>query len=130
MKTRPDRQLISDALSLAVDSGPCESDRTFFLQQPQRNFRLRPAWTVEVEEAARYDGITTELPDGWCWWMLVHQIVRHKVRFRWLIAAPHDLSIDPPEPVARAVWRACIPPAWKKQVRTLQHNFARKGGRA
>ena len=129
MSFRPDSKIVQgDALTLAVDTGPCESDRVFFRQHPQRSFRLRPAWTIEIEDTARYDGMPNELPDGCSWWMLVHQIVRGKVRLRWLIAAPHDLQmIDPPEKVALDLWRSCIPAEWKERTRDLQREFARMG---
>jgi hypothetical protein len=117
-----------DALTLAVDTGPCESDRLFFRQHPQRTFRLRPAWTIEIEDFARRGGISSrELPDGLCWWMLVHQLAARAVRLRMPLAAPHYWPPDPPENVARDVWRARAPREWKKHARTLRRELARLG---
>src|SRR5262245_50749576 len=59
-----------DDIALAVDTRPCESDRVFFGQHPERNFRLRPAWGVEIEDFARRGGIVRELSNGLCWWIL------------------------------------------------------------
>src|SRR5262249_37682615 len=39
-------------------------------QHPERNFRLRPAWGVEIEDFARRGGIVRELSNGLCWWIL------------------------------------------------------------
>jgi hypothetical protein len=115
-----------DDISLAVDTGPCESDRAFFRQHPQRNFRLRPAWSVEVEDFARRGGISPrELPDGLCWWILVHQLVRHKIRLRWPLPAPHTFFPDPPENIVRDIWRDHVPRDWKKHTRELQRDALR-----
>ena len=125
--TSHDRQIIKgDALSVAIDTGPCESDRTFFRQHPQRSFRLRPAWTIEVEDTARNDGMPNDLPDGHSWFVIVHRIARG-VRLRWLIAAPQDLPIDPPEQLVLDFWRTHIPPELKEHTRELQQQYARLG---
>jgi hypothetical protein len=114
-----------DAIMIAVDAGPCESDRAFFRAQPQRNFRLRPAWACEIEDFARQGGIKRELPDGLCWWILVHQLVRHKIRLRWPLAAPHHFYPDPPENVVRDVWRDRVPREWKRRCRELRRDCTR-----
>jgi len=93
----------ADDIVLAVDTGPCESDRVFFRQHPRRNFRLRPAWSVEIEDFARH-GLVPELSSGLCWWILVYQLA-HGWRMRWPFPAPHYYPPDPPEQVARDVWR-------------------------
>jgi len=116
-----------DALTLAVDTGPCESDRAFFRQHPRRNFRLRPAWMCEIQDFARRGGVSDEPPDGFCWWILVYQLATGKIRLRLPLQAPHDNDLDPPEDVVRNVWREYAPPEWKKHARTLRHEFARWG---
>jgi hypothetical protein len=111
-----------DDISRAVDTGPCESDRAFFRQHPQRSFRLRPAWSVEIEDFARRGGITPrELPDGLCWWILVHQLIPHKIRLRYPLAAPHTFFPDPPENIVRNVWRDHVP----RDARAKSHAFKR-----
>jgi len=118
--------LLSDQeLCEQVDAGACESDRAFFRQHPQRNFRLRPAWAAEIEEFARKGAIECKLPDGLCWWILVHQLVRYKVRLRWPLSAPHDCGPDPPENMVRQVWHRRVPHEWKKKSHTLQRDVTR-----
>jgi hypothetical protein len=107
-----------------VDAGACESDRAFFRHHPQRNFRVRPAWAAEVEEFIRQGGITSAPPrPGWCWWVSVHQLVRNKVRLRWALMLPHDAPADPPENIARQVWRRRVPPAVRKRSRALKRDI-------
>ena len=118
--------LLSDQeLCERVDAGACESDRAFFRQHPQRNFRLRPAWAVEIEEFARKGTIERKLPDELCWWVLVHQLIAHKVRLRWPLPGPHDFYPGPPEEIALAVWDQNVPLAWKQLVRDLQCDVTR-----
>jgi len=118
--------LLSDQeLCERVDAGACESDRAFFRQHPQRNFRLRPAWAVEIEDFARKGAIERKLPDELCWWVLVHQLIQHKIRLRWPLAAPHDFYPDPPENIARDVWRKQVPREWKQRTRDLQRDITR-----
>jgi hypothetical protein len=57
-----------------VEDVVLSSDRTFFEQHPRRQFRVRPAWDVEIEDFARAGAILRTLPDGLCWWFVVHQI--------------------------------------------------------
>src|SRR5262249_28235110 len=112
-----------DALTEAIDTGPCESDRTFFRHHPRRNFRLRPAWTVEIEDFIRRGGIKTHaLPDGACWWMLVRKLAPHW-RVRYPIVAPSDLFPDPPEDIARVIWHWYLSRSQQRLVRTLQHKL-------
>jgi len=117
--------LSDQELGERVDAGPCESDRAFFRQHPQRNFRLRPAWTAEIEDFARQGVIKRELPSDLCWWVLVHQLVPHKARLRWPLAAPHHYYADPPEKIARKIWLRHVQRAWKKKSRALQDGIAR-----
>src|SRR5262249_40378261 len=114
-----------DALTEAVDTGPCESDRAFFRHNPRRNFRLRPAWTCEIEDFARHNKNTPELPDGWCWWVLVHQLVYDQVRMRWPIPAPHTYYPDPPENIVQKIWREQLPRKTHKKTREIQHALLR-----
>jgi hypothetical protein len=109
----------------AVATGACESDRTFFRQQPQRNFRLRPAWSAEIEDFVRHGVIVRDLPDGLCWWVVVHQIVPHRLRARWPLAAPHHFYPDPPENVAREIWRRRVPREQRAKTRALQRDTLR-----
>jgi hypothetical protein len=95
----------SAELGAQVDAGACESDRAFFRQHPRRSFRLRPSWAAEIEEFARHGTVERDLPDGLCWWVIVHQLVPHKLRMRWPLPAPHYFFPDPPEEIARKIWR-------------------------
>jgi len=114
-----------DALDELIDTGPCESDRTFFRHHPRRNFRLRPAWTIEIDDFIHRGGIKThDLPDGTCWWMLVRKLAPHW-RVRYPIVAPDYLFADPPEEIVHGVWRRYMPPSWKKLVRDLQRKISR-----
>jgi hypothetical protein len=115
-----------DEISLAVDTGPCESDRTFFRQHPQRNFRLRPAWTCEIQDFARHHhAISGKPPDGYCWWIIVHQLVQHKIRLRWPLLAPHHFYPDPPENIVRDVWRERVPHEARAKSRALKRDALR-----
>jgi hypothetical protein len=114
-----------DAITQAVDTGACESDRAFFRQHPQRNFRLRPAWSAEIEDFARPGVIIRELPDGLCWWVIVHQLVQHKIRLRWPLAAPHAFYPDPPETIVRDVWRKRVPRDARDKSRALRRDALR-----
>src|SRR5262249_24392670 len=91
------------------------SDRKFFEQQPRREFRLRPAWAVEVADFARH-GMDPALPDGACWWVAVHR-VHEKLRQRTPFGAPHWLPTQSSEAEARRMWHRVCPPRWKELVR-------------
>src|SRR5262245_43471918 len=107
IRSGADMTALSDQeLAKRVDAGACESDRAFFRQHPGHNFRLRRAWAVEMEDFARKGAIKRELPADLCWWILVHQLIPHKIRLRWPLAAPHSFSPDPPENIARGVSQA------------------------
>src|SRR5215471_4427255 len=107
--------LSDQELGERIDAGPCESDRAFFRQHPQRNFRLRPAWAAEIEEFTRQGTIKRVLPADLCWWVLVHQIIPHKARLRWPLSAPHHYCADLAEDFARQVWVRCVSREWKKK---------------
>jgi hypothetical protein len=93
-----------DDLTRQGDEGPCESDRIFFRQHPKRRFRLRPAWTCEIEAFARHGGRLEEPPAGLMWWISVRQIAEG-VRARLLLGAPHHLPVETSEADARRIWR-------------------------
>jgi hypothetical protein len=97
----------------------------FFQQHPRRNFRLRPAWTVEIEDLVRRGAIAGRLPEGLCWWVLVCQLVPGKVRMRWPLAAPHTSFADPPENIVRGVWRDVVPREWRQRARKMQRDVTR-----
>ena len=101
-----------DALTQAVEDGPCESDRRFFKQHPARCYRLRPAWACEIAHFARADlaisarpdsAFSRELPADHCWWIAVRQ-VRPGARIRVPFQAPHDLPPESSEDDARGIW--------------------------
>jgi hypothetical protein len=106
-----------------VDAGASESDRLFFRQQPSRNFRLRPAWTDEIELFARQGSITGTPAADCCWWVLVHQLVKDTVRVRWPVVGPLGAMPDPPENVAQHVWKLVVPPDVREQARTLRRDI-------
>jgi hypothetical protein len=112
-----------DEIARQVDTGACESDRAFFRQHPRRSFRLRPAWAAEIEDFARHGVIQRELPNGLCWWILVHQLVPNKVRLRWPLAASHSACPDPPEKTVREVWMRHVPSECRKSTRSLQRDI-------
>jgi hypothetical protein len=123
--TDPLHELSNQELGERADASAGESDRTFFRQHPQRNFRLRPAWAAEIEEFTRNGTIKRDLPADLCWWILVHQIVPHKARLRWPLSAPHHYYADPPEKIVRKIWLRRVPREWKKKSRTLQREITR-----
>lgn len=77
------------------------SDREFFKTHPQRQYRLRPAWDIELKDQEVMTGdVSPPLCDGHCWWTIVYQVTPG-VRARQCFQAPHDLPIDPPEAACR-----------------------------
>ena len=95
-----------DELAQLLDDVVMVSDRKFFIQHPGREFRIRPAWEIEVEQIARVNSsnVTAQpIADDHCWWTLVWQ-VSPGMRMRHLFSAPHDLDPEPPEAVAHSIW--------------------------
>jgi hypothetical protein len=81
------------------------SDRAFFLQHPQRCFRLRPAWDIELEHLTRHSGEPLPtLQAGLCWWVVVRNYAPG-VRGRFPFAAPHDLPTETSEETASEIFR-------------------------
>jgi hypothetical protein len=76
-----------------VEDVVLSSDRNFFDQQPRRRFRIRPAFDVEIEDFARHGVIERILPEGLCWWVVVHQITSGFrcaiISTRWYGTASH-----------------------------------------
>lgn len=103
------------------------SDRTFFEQHPRRSFRVRRAWDVEIEDFARHVVIERNLPDGLCWWVIVHQIAPG-LRMRFPLAAPHHFPTEVPEVDARRVWNQRCPKEWKQRLKKFKRD--RRAGRA
>jgi hypothetical protein len=98
------------------------SDRTFFDQHPRRQFRVRPAFAVEIEDFARHGAIQRTLPEELCWWTVVHQI-RPGIRMRFPLAAPHHFPTEVPEGQARNVWAGRCPPEWKRKIRDIKRRL-------
>ena len=92
------------------------SDRTFFERHARRCFHVRPAFDVEIEGFARAGVIQRELPEGLCWWIVVHQI-HPGMRMRFPLAAPHHFPTEVSEEAAQRVWARRCPPEWKRKIR-------------
>jgi hypothetical protein len=121
MRHLSDRDIINLVEEIAL-----ASDRKFFDQHPQRNYRIRPAWEFEVENFSRACGYRAQAPEGHCWWTLVHRFGRG-VRGRLLFTASHELSPHgTPEATARSLWDALCPPKHKRGLRAFQRELAKK----
>jgi hypothetical protein len=119
--------LLGDELTRQVDEGPSASDRIFFRLHPRRSFRLRRAWLCEVEAFVRKAGMNPELPDDWCWWIVVHQLAPG-ARMGIPVGAPHQLPVETSEADARRVFQRAAAPKWKKLAREIKRDA--KGGNA
>jgi hypothetical protein len=107
-------RLSDDELERRVDETAMASDRTFFKQHPQRNYRIRPAWNIEVEHLARHfeDPLVAPPPDR-CWWIAVRRVAPG-LRARFLFHAPDEPpSSEIPEKYARRIWEYLAPPECK-----------------
>jgi hypothetical protein len=98
------------------------SDRAFFREHPKRRFRLRPAWTAEIEDFARHGAIWRELPDGLMWWVIVHQLTPG-VRMRLPLSAPHHFPTEVSEADARHVWRQRCPCEWQTKLQQARREL-------
>jgi hypothetical protein len=107
-----------------VEDVVLSSDRAFFDQHPRRQFRVRPAFDVEIEDFARHGAIERTLPEELCWWVTVHQI-RPGIRMRFPLAAPHHFPTEVSEITARDVWAKRCPSEWKRKVRDIKHRLAK-----
>src|SRR5262249_23126591 len=86
------------------------ADRAFFAENPQREFRVRPAAAAEVAHFRRHSRTNLEVPPGFSWWLvarLIHASARCRVPF---ISARH---ISDDEDQARAIWEVTASPRWK-----------------
>ena len=113
-----------DELTERVDAIACEFDRTFFKQHPQRRFRLRPAWDIEIEDFARNGGIQGSPLEGHCWWIVVRRL-GPGLRSRLPFSASHNLSPETSEREAREMWKRACPPEWRKRFRKLERKLER-----
>lgn len=63
-------------------------------------------------------------PDGFCWWVVVHQYspgVRGRIPFQ----GPHQLPPDgAPEPVARRIWKSACTGEFKQLSQALERKIA------
>jgi hypothetical protein len=80
-----------------------ESDRTFFRQHPERDFRVRPMWDIELEEFACHGGPLPFLITGWCWWAAIRQL-EPGLRARFPFPAPHNFPTELSEDNASEVF--------------------------
>jgi hypothetical protein len=84
------------------------SDRKFFRQHPRRQYRVRPAWAIEMEDFRRHGDIP-DLRDGLMWWVAVRE-VRRGWRMRIPFVAPAALPPgDIAEDDALFVWEQVTP---------------------
>ena len=122
---------LGDLLAQVEDTA-WPSDRAYFEARPQRSYRVRPAWEVEIRGALSvHEGRALAasemlpLPPGDCWWVIVHQIAPG-VRMRFPFPCFHDMDPDPPEKVCKRIYRALSDtlPELKKFVRQLQQQMA------
>jgi hypothetical protein len=97
----------NDDIIALVEEVVWASDRTFFQQHPGRQYRLRPAWQVEVEDFVRHGGGAADLCDGHCWWVVVHQMAPG-FRYRVPFSAPHHLPTEAPEREARRMFKSLM----------------------
>jgi hypothetical protein len=85
-------------------------DRKFFDDNPQREFRIRPAEAVEIAEVELAHSIAVPIPPGNGAYILVRQFAPG-VRLRRMIIVPViDPWTEPPEAVARWAYRKFAPP--------------------
>jgi hypothetical protein len=85
-----------------VDRTACNSDRQYFVDHPQRQFRLRPAWPAEISIEELLNGPARL---GSRHYILVKQIARG-VRMRAHVTALGELDA-PDEAACRALWDRC-----------------------
>jgi hypothetical protein len=98
-----------------VDRTACNSDRQYFVDNPQRQFRLRPAWPAEISVEELLNGPARL---GSRHYVLVKQIVRG-IRQRAHIATPDELDA-PDEAACRALWGRCYAGDRAKQVAEIE----------
>jgi hypothetical protein len=87
-----------------VDRTASSSDRQYFIDYPQRQFRLRPAWPAET---AIDEILAGPDPCRKHHYVLVKQIARG-VRMRALLRAPNAAQFDcPDDKSCSALWDCC-----------------------
>jgi hypothetical protein len=105
-------------LSQQIEDTVWASDRKFFEQHPQRKFRLRPAFAVEIEEFNRRSPLGA-LPEGSCWWVAVY-CIHPQARQRIPFGAPHHLPAESTEAEARKIWNRVAHPVWKEHAKLCE----------
>ena len=85
-----------------VDRTACNSDRQYFVDHPQRQFRVPPAWPAAISIEELLNGPARL---GSRHYILVKQIARG-VRMRAHVTAPNELDA-PDEAACRALWDRC-----------------------
>jgi hypothetical protein len=101
----PNSEMSGDEILRLLEDVVMASDRAFFLQQPHRRFRLRPAWDIELKDIAYHTGEPLPtLPAGLCWWVAVHNYAPG-LRGRFPFAAPHNLPTETSEETASEIFR-------------------------
>ncbi len=100
--------------NVVIENVVMKDDRSFFENNKDRSYRLRPAYETEIKEfvlkvafdptmCTNNKGKDVPMPDDWCWWIAVWQI-EPGARYRRGFAAPMDLDPNPTERVAKGVW--------------------------
>jgi hypothetical protein len=98
-----------------VDRTACNSDRQYFVDNPQRQFRLRSAWPAEISIEELLNG---PVRHGSHHYVLVKQIMRG-IRQRAHIAVPDELDA-PDDASCRALWDRCYAGDRAKQVAEIE----------
>jgi hypothetical protein len=87
-----------------IDRTACNSDRQYFIDHPQRQFRLRPAWPAEIAIDEILAGSVQRRRHHY---ILVKQIVRG-IRVRALLSASDEAQLDfPDDKTCGALWDCC-----------------------
>jgi|SRR6516162_202230 hypothetical protein len=98
-----------------VDRTACNSDRQYFVDHPQRQFRLRPAWPAEISIEELLSGPPRR---GSRHYVLVKQLIRG-IRQRAHITTPNELNA-PDEAACRALWARCYAGDRARQVAEIE----------
>jgi hypothetical protein len=89
---------------------PSASDRAFFEQCPGRQYRLRPAFSVEIEYATQlvaFPDVSDALLTNHCYWIVVRQVVPG-TRMKLTFLTSRDLSTETSEQTARTYWQRVV----------------------
>jgi hypothetical protein len=102
-------------LTEEVDRTACNSDRQYFVDHPQRQFRLRPAWPAEISIEELLNGPA----DGGSYhYVLVKQLIRG-IRQRAHITTLNEVDA-PDEAACRALWDRCYVGDRAEQVAEIE----------